>query len=199
MSNKLTRDQLLSLEDYAAQRNVIRAKVMKHKQKRQIGLGENIRLSFEDRTTIRYQIQEMLRIERIFETAGIQEELDTYNPLIPDGDNWKVTLMIEYPDVEERQKRLQELVGIENRIWIQIGGCDKIYPIADEDLERSTDTKTSSVHFLRYQLAPPMLAAALNEETINIGCDHPHYYQQVLLSNEQRQSIVADLDSVELH
>src|ERR671919_921566 len=148
----INRDSLLSLEAYAKQRNEFRAKVMEHKKRRSVHLGGHVTLQFEDELTIRYQVQEMLRIERIFEEEGIQDELDAYNPLVPDGSNWKATMMIEYPDEEERRAMLAKLIGIEDRVWMQIEGCPRVYAIADEDLERETSEKTSSVHFLRFEL-----------------------------------------------
>src|SRR5436189_5134615 len=148
----ITRDSLLSLEAYARQRNEFRAKVIEHKKRRNVHLGEHVLLQFEDELTIRYQVQEMLRIERIFEDAGIQDELDAYNPLIPDGSNWKATMLIEYPEPEERRRELARLKGIEDRTWVQVAGSAKVMAIADEDLERENDEKTSAVHFVRFEL-----------------------------------------------
>lgn len=169
--NKLTRKDLWSLEDYAVKRPEFRTEVLDHKKNRQLQLNEHARLLFEDALTLKYQIQEMLRIEKVFEAEGIQDELDAYNPLIPDGDNWKATFMIEYEDVEERKLRLTELKNVEDLIWLQVEGHDKVYPIADEDMDRSNDVKTSSVHFVRFQLTPEMIAAAKAGETILAGCD----------------------------
>ena len=166
--NQLTRADLWSLEEYSERRLSFRAEVMKHKKSRQVTLGESARLYFEDALTIRYQIQEMLRIEKVFESAGIQEELDAYNPLIPDGSNWKATLMLEYEDVEIRQRELARLVGIEDRIWIQVGDNQRVWPIADEDLERSNDEKTSSVHFMRWELDQSSISRCQER--------HPHFY-----------------------
>lgn len=199
MSNQLTREHLWTLEDYAERRDDFRQEVITHKRDRQIALGEHVRFLFEDRITILYQIQEMLRVERIYETEGIQEELEAYNPLIPDGDNWKVTLMLEYADAQERQQRLKELLGIEHKVWVQIGDFDKVYAIADEDLERSTEEKTSSVHFLRFQLTAGMVAAAHQGESISLGCDHPAYQQQLALNEVQCRSLVADLENLAVH
>lgn len=168
---KLTRDDLWSLEDYAVNRPDFRAKVLAHKKNRHFSLNENARLLFEDRLTLQYQIQEMLRIEKVFEAAGIQEELDAYNPLIPDGDNWKATFMIEYEDVDERKLRLQELKNVEDLIWMQVEGHDKVYAIADEDMERENDIKTSSVHFVRFQLNANMVADAKAGAGLFAGCD----------------------------
>jgi hypothetical protein len=159
---KLTREDLYSLEQYADMRPEFRQKVMEHKKDRRLMLGTNATLYFEDRVTMQYQVQEMLRIERIFEADGINEELDAYNPLIPDGNNWKATFMIEFPDVDERQQMLAQLVGIEDRVYMQVADFDRVYPIADEDLERDTEEKTSAVHFLRFEL-PAEQVAALQE------------------------------------
>src|SRR5690606_10806561 len=153
---KLTRNDLFSLEDYAARRPEFRRQVMAHKQNRQLPLGPNVTLHFEDRLTMHYQVQEMLRAERIFEAAGIQEELDAYNPLIPDGRNWKATFMIEFPELEERRAALTQLVGIEDQTWVHVAGHDKVFAIADEDLERDSADKTSAVHFLRFELTDAM-------------------------------------------
>lgn len=169
--NKLTRDDLWSLEDYAQKRTEFRAQVLEHKKNRNLQLNDNARLLFEDALTLKYQIQEMLRIEKVFEAAGIQDELDAYNPLVPDGDNWKATFMIEYEDVEERKLRLQELKNVEDLVWMQVAGHDKVYAIADEDMERANEVKTSSVHFVRFQLTPEMVADARNGAAILAGCD----------------------------
>ena len=168
----LSRADLWSLEEYSEKRPEFRAQVLAHKKNRHLQLNEHGRLLFEDALTLKYQIQEMLRIEKVFEADGIQEELDAYNPLIPDGDNWKATFMIEYEDVDERKLRLEELKNVEDLIWMQVDGFDKVYPIADEDMDRENETKTSSVHFVRFQLAPDMIAAAKNGADILAGCDH---------------------------
>lgn len=192
---KLKRDDLYSLEDYARIRPEFRAKVMGHKKNRQVPVGPNATLYFEDRLTMQYQVQEMLRAERIFEAEGIEDELEAYNPLVPDGSNWKVTFMVEFPDREERQKRLAELVGIEDRTWVKVGEHEKVYPIADEDLERETEEKTSSVHFLRFELTPEMVQSAKEGAPISVGIEHDAYdYQVDALSPEVRDSLVADLD-----
>ena len=172
---KIARESLMTLESYAKERNAFRARVMSHKKDRKVHLGDHVTLIFEDELTMRYQIHEMLRVERIFEEAGIQEELDVYNPLIPDGRNFKATLMIEYPDVAERRERLAVLKGIEDRIWVQVEGCKRVYAIADEDLERETEDKTSSVHFLRFELTDEMARALKYGVGLAIGVDHPHY------------------------
>jgi hypothetical protein len=196
----LSRADLWSLEEYAEERPSFRARVMAHKKTRQVPLGENARLYFEDTLTIKYQIQEMLRIEKVFEADGIAEELDAYNPLIPDGHNWKATFMIEFGDPEERARRLTEMLGIEDKIWLQVGDGERIYPIADEDLDRSTDEKTSSVHFLRFELTPDMIAAAHRGEAIAAGIDHPAYaIDGVVLEPAVRDSLANDLESAAIN
>lgn len=192
--DKLDISDLYSLEEYARHREEFRARVMEHKRHRRLPLGEHLTLCFEDRLTMQYQIQEMLRAERIFEEAGIREELDAYNPLIPDGHNWKATLLIEFPDPAERARQLQRLVGIEHRIWVQVDGCAAVRAIADEDLERSTAHKTSAVHFLRFELAPEMIAALKNGASLAAGVDHPGYsWRSGPLPELLRESLVADL------
>ena len=171
----LTHDNLYSLEQYARIRPVFRARVMEHKKQRQVRLGGHVTLLFEDVLTMQYQVQEMLRLERMFEPELIQEELDVYNPLIPDGSNWKATMLIEYSDVAERQRRLTELRGIEGRVWVQVSGFEPVYAIADEDLERATADKTSAVHFLRFELTAPMIAELELGGNLGIGVDHPAY------------------------
>jgi len=191
---KLSHEDLLPLEKYAKARNEFRAKVMAHKQNRKVHLGPNATLYFEDRLTMQYQIQEMLRAERIFEEEGIQEELDAYNPLIPDGENWKATFMVEIPDVEERRMALQTLRGIEDKLWVRVAGFDKVYPIADEDLDREDASKTSSVHFLRFELTPGMIQAVKQGALISMGSDHPGYPHSVdPVSPAVRESLAADL------
>lgn len=191
---KLTRQDLYSLEKYAEVRSDFRAKVLAHKQHRQVAIGPLATLYFEDRLTMQYQIQEMLRVERIFEAAGIQEELDAYNPLIPDGSNWKATFMIEVPDEAERRRVLARLVGIEDRVWVRVGDAERVHAIADEDMERETAEKTSSVHFLRFELTPAMAAAAKRGAAIGMGIDHAEYPHEVAAVAEAvRASLVADL------
>jgi len=172
---QIARDSLLSLEAYAKARKDFRAGVIEHKKNRTLRLGEHVTLLFEDELTIRYQVQEMLRIERIFEDEGIQQELDAYNPLIPDGSNWKATMLIEYTDVEERQCMLAQLKGIETGVWLQVEGCDRVSAIADEDLERETEEKTSAVHFLRFELTAEMRKALQYGVGLAAGIDHPAY------------------------
>ena len=174
-TSKLTRQDLFSLEDYSEMRDDFRAKIMAHKENRRLELGDHLVLSFEDKLIMQYQIQEMLKAEKIFDAEGIEEELAAYNPLIPDGNNWKATMMIQYPDVAERQHMLTRLIGIENLTWLRVEGFDKVFAIADEDLERDNEEKTSAVHFLRFQLEPEMVAAAKNGVTISAGVDHDNY------------------------
>lgn len=190
---QLTRDDLFSLEKYAQVRGEFRAKVMAHKKDRQVHIGAHATLYFEDRLTMHYQIQEMLRAERIFESEGIQEELDAYNPLIPDGSNWKATFMIEYEDVDERREALARLKGIEDLLWVRVAGFDKVFAIADEDMEREDSTKTSSVHFVRFELTPAMVAAVKSGAAISMGTDHSDYSYQVEVPPATRASLAADL------
>jgi hypothetical protein len=194
---KLTRKDLYSLEQYAEQRPAFRDKVMAHKKNRRVPLGPHATLYFEDRLTIQYQVQEMLRAERIFEAAGIEEELEAYNPLIPDGGNWKATFMLEYDDVDERRAALEKLLGIEDHVWAKVAGYAPVYAIADEDLERETEQKTSAVHFLRFELAPPMVAAAKEGAVIGMGIDLPAYkYALDPLPENIRAALIKDLDQV---
>lgn len=196
-SVKLTRQDLWSLEQYAEKRSEFRQQVMQHKRTRQVPMGPHARLYFEDETTIRYQIQEMLRIERIFEAGGIQEELDAYNPLIPDGTNFKATFMLEYSDPEERKQMLSRLQGVETRVWIKVEGFDPVFAIADEDMERNTEEKTSSVHFLRFELGPESIAALHGGAGLSIGIDHPLIEpQSVVVDDAVRRSLVNDLNAL---
>ncbi len=191
--DKLTRTDLMSLEQYAAARKNFRAQVIAHKAQRKVHIGPNASLYFEDRLTMQYQIQEMLRIERIFEAQGIQDELDAYNPLIPDGTNWKATFMVEFPDVDERRVKLSQLKGIERQTWVQIQGFDKVYAIANEDMERENDEKTAAVHFLRFELTPDMLVAARDGTELKMGIDHPAYTYAVDVPLAIRDSLAADV------
>jgi hypothetical protein len=172
---QISRDSLMTLEAYARQRKDFRAKVIAHKKNRTLHLGQHMTLIFEDELTIRYQIQEMLRIEKTFEEAGIQDELDAYTPLVPDGGNLKATMMIEYDDPVVRKRELARLKGIEDRVYIQVDGHEKVYAIADEDLERENEEKTSSVHFLRFEFSPQMIASFKGGAAVAIGCDHANY------------------------
>jgi hypothetical protein len=192
--SKLSHEDLYGLEEYARIRPEFRAKVMQHKTNRRVPIGNHATLYFEDALTMQYQVQEMLRIERIFEPEGIQEELDFYNPLIPDGNNWKATFMVEYEDETERKQALSRLIGIEKALWVQVDGCDKVYPIANEDLDRETEDKTSSVHFIRFELSPEMVAAAKSGSRISMGIEHDAYNHYVLdIPAAVKQSLVADL------
>lgn len=200
MNQQLSRADLWSLEEYAEQRPTFRAQVMEHKKRRQLALGDNARLYFEDVLTIKYQIQEMLRIEKVFEAAGISEELEAYNPLIPDGHNWKATFMIEFDDPSERAGQLAQMIGIEDKVWIQVEGCDKVYPIADEDLERDNEEKTSSVHFLRFELSQAMIAAAKAGADFTAGIDHNAYrIGPLTVPQAIRDSLTDDLVEVALN
>jgi hypothetical protein len=187
-------EDLYTLEAYAKLRPEFRVSIMEHKQHRRLLLGDHIVLLFEDRLTIQYQVQEMLRIERIFEEDGIREELDAYNPLVPNGTNWKATMMIEYTDSGERQTALERLVGIEDIIWIQVDGEEKVVAIADEDLDRSTDTKTSAVHFLRFELTGAMIAGLKAGHSLSAGVSHPQYPVSVAVSEPMCESLIGDLD-----
>ena len=192
--SKITRDSLMTLEAYAKARSDYRARVIAHKKARTVPLGENVTLIFEDELTMRYQVQEMLRVEKIFEEAGIQSELDAYNPMIPDGSNWKATMMIEYPDVEQRQRMLARLIGIEDRVWARVADFAPVYAIADEDLERSTDEKTSAVHFLRFELDDKMKRALKAGVALALGVDHPNYRESVdPLAATERDALMRDL------
>jgi hypothetical protein len=186
-------DSLLSLEAYARERNAYRSRVIAHKKLRTVHAGDAVTLIFEDEQTIRYQVQEMLRIERIFEEQGIRGELEAYNPLIPDGGNWKATMLIEYPEAEERRRRLAELKGIEDRTWVQVEGCERVHAIADEDLERENEEKTSSVHFLRFELAEEMRRSLKRGAGLVVGVDHPNYRASVAVAPEVRASLAGDL------
>ena len=183
----------MTLESYARERAQFRAKVMAHKKDRTVHLGEHVTLLFEDELTMRYQVQEMLHAERIFEEAGIREELDTYNPLVPDGRNLKATLMIEYPDSKERRKKLEELIGIEDKLWVQVAAHERVWAIADEDLDRETEKKTSAVHFLRFELSESMAKALKNGASLAIGVDHPQYAAAVEARPAVRDSLAKDL------
>ena len=191
----LSRDDLLSLEQYAEQRKDFREAVIKHKLNRRVEVGPNATIYFEDRLTIQYQIQEMLRIEKIFEVSGIEEELETYNPLIPDGTNWKATFMIEYPDADERRVALIKLSGIEDRVWVKAGDSDRVWAIADEDLERATEEKTSAVHFLRFELPRSVIDAIKSGSEISVGISHDFYKHWVSpVPKYVHDSLVNDLD-----
>ena len=192
---KLTHDDLYSLEQYAGLRDEFRGEVLEHKRNRRLELGSNASLYFEDRMTMQYQVQEMLRIERIFEADGINEELEAYNPLIPDGSNWKATFMVEFPEAEERQAMLEQLVDIENRVFVQVGELEKSYAIADEDLDRADETKTSAVHFLRFELTADMVTSLKDGVQLNAGIDHENYQVEISpIAENIRLSLLGDLD-----
>ncbi len=193
--DKLSREDLYSLEKYTEIRQDFRSEVMRHKKNRALGIGPNATLYFEDRLTIQYQIQEILRVEKIFEAEAIKDELGAYNPLIPDGRNWKATFMLEYPDPAERRRRLAELIGVEDSVWLRVAGHEPVTPIADEDLERETEDKTSSVHFLRFELQPPMIESLQDGASIAAGIDHPNYRHMVdPVPQAIRDALAADLD-----
>ncbi|MCW8881356.1 MAG: DUF3501 family protein [Sedimenticola sp.] len=191
--SKLSHTDLFSLEEYSRIRPDFRAKVIDHKKNRRVVIGEHAALYFEDALTMQYQIQEMLRIEKIFEADGIQDELDVYNPLIPDGQNWKATFMVEFSDVEERKVALARFIGIEQALWIQVDGYDRVHAIANEDLDRTTDEKTSAVHFVRFELTSEMVSAAKKGAAITAGITHPEYDEKTVLSQAVRESLVGDL------
>ena len=193
-ASRITRDSLMTLEEYAKARNEFRAKVMAHKKNRIVHLGEHLTLLFEDELTMRYQIQEMLRIERTFEEAGIQDEIDAYDPLVPDGANFKATMLLEYEDVEERKRALAKLKGVEDRVWVQAEGHARVFAIADEDLERENDEKTSSVHFLRFELSPAMVASLKAGAALAMGVDHPALTASIpAVGDATRAALVRDL------
>ncbi len=193
MQTKLTRQDLYSLEQYAQQRGEFRAQVIAHKHNRRLALDPHVTLYFEDRLTVQYQIQEMLRIERIFEAAGIQDELDAYNPMIPDGKNWKATLMIEYLDVDARRLALVRLCGIERHIWVRVGEFNKVLAIADEDMEREAAAKTAAVHFLRFELSPAMIAALQAGAAFQAGIDHPEMPRALDVPPAVHRALLRDL------
>ena len=195
--SKLSREDLFSLEKYSEMRPGFRVDIMQHKKNRVLQVGPNVTLHFEDRKTMLYQVQEMLRAEKIFDAAGIQEELDAYNPLIPDGSNWKATMMVEFPDIDERKVALSQLIGIEDRTYVQVEGFDRVYPISDEDLQRDTEDKTSSVHFLRFELSADMVSAVKGGAAIAVGVDHENYDHRVdAVPSAMRDSLAADLGAV---
>ena len=191
--NAIPRDSLMTLESYARNRKEFRAKVMEHKKSRQVRIGDHVTLIFEDELTLRYQIQEMLRIEKIFDEAGIQGELEAYTPLLPGGSNWKATMLIEYPDVNERRRELARLIDVEDRMFVEVEGQPRVYAIADEDLPRETAEKTSAVHFLRFEFTAPMRASLLGGAAVKVGCDHRNYPQHMTLAPETLAALIADL------
>lgn len=198
--SKLSRDDLMSLEQYSEKRPEYRAQIMEFKKTRQLPLGGNARLYFENRQTIQYQIQEVLRVEKTFDAAGIEEELEAYNPLIPDGSNLKATFMLEFPNEQERQGKTVELRGIEHKVWLQVEDCNKVYPIANEDLSRDDGSRTSMVHFFRYEFSPTMVSALQNGAKLYAGIEHDAYtIEGVEVSNEIRESLTSDFDPVAIN
>lgn len=194
MNNLLTRKDLMSLENYSAARSDMRAEVMAHKKNRNLAIGPNVTMYFEDKVTIKYQIQEMLRAEKVFEIDGVEEELSAYNPLIPNGSNWKGTMMIEYIDAEERAVALTQLIGIDRQTWVKVGDLDKVFAISNEDLERETEFKTSAVHFMRFELNDEMVQAAKKGESISVGIDHENYsYAVSPVPENYQEALVNDL------
>jgi hypothetical protein len=193
LTGRITPDSLMSLEAYAKWRKLHKAEVIAHRKLRSVGLGEHVTVQFESELTMRYQVQEMLRIEKIFEEEGIQDEIDAYAPLVPDGGNWKATLLIEYTDVSERRRELARLIGVQDRMFVEVEGHERVYAIADEDLPRDTEEKTSAVHFLRFELSAPARAAIRAGACVKLGCDHTHYPAHVLLAPETLASLAGDL------
>ena len=193
LTGHITPDSLMSLEAYSKWRKVHKPEVIAHRKLRSVQLGEHLNLQFESETTIRYQIQEMLRIEKIFEEEGIQQEIEAYAPLVPDGGNWKATMMIEYIDVNERKRELARLIGVEDRMFVEVEGYDRVYAIADEDLDRENEQKTSAVHFVRFEFTPAMRAAIKAGAAVKIGCDHTHYPAHVQIAAETLASLAGDL------
>ena len=190
---KITVDSLMTLEAYSKYRKEKKLEVMAHRQLRSVHLGEHINVQFESETSIRYQIQEMLRLEKIFEEDAIQQEIDAYAPLMPDGSNWKATMLIEYPDVNERKRELARLIGVEDRLFVEVEGHVHVYAIADEDMDRENDEKTSAVHFVRFELDPAMCAAVKAGAGVKLGCDHTHYPAHVTIPAETLTSLASDL------
>lgn len=193
LTGKITPDSLMTLEAYAKWRKVHKPDIVAHRKLRTVRLGEHISVQFESELSMRYQIQEMLRIEKIFEEEGIQDEIDAYAPLVPDGSNWKATMMLEYPDIHERRRELAKLIGVEDRMFVEVEGHDRVYAIADEDLDRETEAKTSAVHFMRFELTPAMCAAVKAGAAVKLGCDHTHYPSHVQISPETLASLAGDL------
>lgn len=193
LTGKITPDSLMSLEAYSKWRKAHKPDIIAHRKLRSVQLGEHINLQFESEMTIRYQIQEMLRVEKIFEEEGIEQEIEVYAPLVPDGGNWKATMMIEYTDINERRRELARLIGVEDRLFVEVEGYARVYAIADEDLDRENDVKTSAVHFVRFEFTPPMRAAIQAGAAVKIGCDHTHYPAHVQVSPETLASLAGDL------
>ena len=193
LTGKITPETLMSLEAYTKWRKVHKPDVIAHRKLRSVRLGEHINMQFESETTIRYQIQEMLRIEKVFEEEGILQEIEAYAPLVPDGSNWKATMMIEYTDINERKRELAKLIGVEDRMFVEVEGHGRVYAIADEDLDRETHEKTSAVHFVRFELTPVMCAAVKAGAGVKLGCDHTHYPSHIDISPDTLASLAGDL------
>lgn len=193
VTGKITAGSLMTLEAYSKYRKENKAAIMAHRQLRSVHLGEHINVQFESETSIRYQIQEMLRLEKIFETEGIEQEIEAYAPLMPDGSNWKATMLIEYPDVNERKRELARLIGVEDHLFVEVEGHARVYAIADEDMDRENDEKTSAVHFVRFELSPAMCAAVKAGASVKLGCDHTHYPAHVTIPAEALASLASDL------
>ena len=193
LTGHITPENLMSLEAYSKWRKAHKGEVIAHRKLRSVLLGEHINLQFESETTIRYQIQEMLRIEKIFEEEGIQSEIEAYAPLVPDGSNWKATMLIEYIDVNERKRELARLIGVEDRMFVEVEGYDRVYAIADEDLDRENEQKTSAVHFVRFEFTPAMRAAVKAGAAVKLGCDHTHYPAHLQIPAETLASLAGDL------
>jgi hypothetical protein len=193
LNGHITPDSLMSLEAYTKYRKANKPAIIAHRKLRSVTLGEHINLQFESETTIRYQIQEMLRIEKVFEEEGILQEIEAYAPLVPDGSNWKATMMIEYPDVNERKRELSRLIGVEDHMFVEVEGQPRVYAIADEDLDRENDEKTSAVHFVRFELTPAMCAAVKAGAAVKLGCDHTHYPAHIAIAPETLASLAGDL------
>jgi hypothetical protein len=195
LTGKITADSLMTLEAYSKWRKAHKAEIIAHRKLRSVQLGEHITVQFESELTMRYQVQEMLRIEKIFEEEGIQSEIDAYAPLVPDGGNWKATMLIEYPDANERKRELARLIGVEDRMFVEVEGHARVYAIADEDLERENEEKTSSVHFLRFELTPAMREAVKAGAAVKLGCDHTNYPAHLQIAPETLASLAGDLKS----
>jgi len=194
LTGKITPDSLMTLEAYSKWREALKPEVIAHRKLRTVYLGEHVSVQFESELTMRYQIQEMLRIEKIFEEEGIQDEIDAYAPLVPDGSNWKATMLLEYPDINERKRELARLIGIEDRMFVEVEGHARVYAMADEDLDRETEDKTSAVHFLRFELTPAMCAAVKAGAAVKLGCDHTNYPAHVQITPETLASLAGDLE-----
>ncbi len=193
LTGHITPESLMTLEAYTKYRKLHKPDIMAHRKLRSVALGENITLQFESETTVRYQIQEMLRIEKVFEEDGILQEIEAYAPLVPDGSNWKATMLLEYPDINERKRELSRLIGVEDRMFVEVEGQARVYAIADEDLDRENDEKTSAVHFVRFELTQTMCAAVKAGASVKLGCDHTNYPAHMTIAAETLASLASDL------